>query len=144
MEKRNGFEPDLGFELVTVHVPGLLQVIHWGDSIDRSTTRGSSQDLVDNRAPNVLDFVATPSAMVTKINQLAHLQRSVTYSLIMTLFTTFSSHQQSLTSIAKSHLKSGLVLDQPVLNLPRHWVLDTTQKEIDGKPGFPTKHQKKW
>ncbi len=143
MKNRNRFGPNVGLKLVTVHVPGLLQVIHWGNGINRATTGRSPQNLVNNGAPDILDLMATPSAVVTKIDQLAHLQWGMTYTLIVTLFTALSCHQQPLPSVAKSHLQSGLMLDQPVFNLPRHWVLDTTQKEINGKPGFTTKHQKK-
>lgn len=140
--KRNRFGPNMGLKLVTVHIFGLLQVIDWGDGIDWAIPRRSPQDLVNDRTPDVLDLMASPGTMVPKIDKLAHLQWGMAYSLIVTLFTALSCHQQPLSSIFKSHLQSGLMLDQPVLNLPRHWVLDTTQKEVNGEPRFTAKHQK--
>lgn len=137
MARRDRFRPDLGLELVTVHIPGLLQVVHWGNGIDRSTIRRSSHGLVHNRAPEILDLMATPC---TKINQLVNLWWGVTYPLIMMLYAAFSRHQQSLPNISKGHLKPGFVLDQPVLNPSRRRVLNTTQKEVDGKTGSTTKH----
>lgn len=142
LTKRTRFGPDMGLKLVTVHIPGLLQVINWGDSIDWAIPRRGPQNLVDDGTPDVLDLMATPNAMVTKIDPLAHLQWGMAYSLIVTLFTAPSRHQQPLSSVSKSHLQSGLMLYQPVLNLSRHWILDTTQKEINGEARFTAKHQK--
>lgn len=102
----------------------------------------SSQYLVVHRTPYILGLVATPSTMVLKINQLAHLQQCLMDPLIMLLFTATSRCQQLLSSTLKCHLKSGLVLSHPVPHSPWCRILNLTQKEVYGKPWFPAKHQK--
>ncbi|AWP04947.1 Hypothetical protein SMAX5B_021353 [Scophthalmus maximus] len=54
-----------------------------------------------------------------------------------------SSSPQPVTSTIKSHSKSGLVLNHPALYFNRYSVVDSTQKEANGKPRFLSKHHKK-
>ncbi|KAI9523925.1 hypothetical protein NQZ68_022558 [Dissostichus eleginoides] len=85
--------------------------------IDCSFTRWSLHNLVDHRAPEILDFMSPSNPMVPQVNHLANWEMCLPDSL------------------------SGLVFDHPVLYPARYRLLHSTQEKVYRKLRFLSKHQ---
>ncbi|KAI9541454.1 hypothetical protein NQZ68_029823 [Dissostichus eleginoides] len=126
---------------VPVDISDSLWVVHWGNSIDCFFTRWSLHNLVDHRAPEILDFMSPSNPIVPQVNHLANWEMCLPDSLVMPLFPAASISQQPFTSTLESNSESGLVFDHPVLYPTRYRLLDSTQEKVYRKLRFLSKHQ---